>query len=485
MKRSLSKSTQIMFFFDFLTILLITYFCSDIFFQNASLKIRLLAVFFEVIIGLFVFNAKEQYKIREFNNTVKNSYLLFEGCLITNIITGILISFFMPATVVFKFILFNSIITFILLKIYRIGFHYFLFNIKKIKRVIIVGANERAKITADVIKNRYALKMEVKGIIKSGDADFKIFEQNSKLPDYGISPEISNEYKKISENENNFVYDDVKIYPDGLNIQNICSETEADICIFTYPTELTALIPSNVIVYYMPDFYEMATGKYYIDETNLSVFALNFLEKRSEFNTCIYNCLKRIFDIVSALIILTLTLPVTLTCAVRVWMTDKESPIYTQDRAGRNGRTFKAYKIRTMYSNNFVPTDSKKVGYVENQNLDDRVIPFCRFIRKARFDEIPQMINIIKGEMSIVGPRAEWTKVAEVYKKEVKGYRMRMLVNTAWTGWAQINQGYCFASENENIKLQYDLYYIKHRNILWDIAILIKAVFLALGGRHA
>ena len=138
-----------------------------------------------------------------------------------------------------------------------------------------------------------------------------------------------------------------------------------------------------------------------------------------------------------------------------------------------------------MYDNDFIPKDNKKVGYVENQDEDDRVIPFCKFVRKARFDEIFQMINILKGEMSIVGPRAEWTKVVEVYQKEVKGYPLRMMVNTAWTGWAQINQGYCFASDNEAIKLQYDLYYIKHRNLLWDISILIKAIFLAVGGRHA
>ena len=94
------------------------------------------------------------------------------------------------------------------------------------------------------------------------------------------------------------------------------------------------------------------------------------------------------------------------------------------------------------------------------------------------------MINILKGEMSIVGPRAEWEDVVRIYEKEVPYHSYRNLVKSGWTGWAQINQGHLFSSDLEAEKLQYDFYYIKHRNILWEIGILIKAVFLALGGRH-
>lgn len=115
---------------------------------------------------------------------------------------------------------------------------------------------------------------------------------------------------------------------------------------------------------------------------------------------------------------------------------------------------------------------------------DDRVIPFCRFVRKARFDEIPQMINILKGEMSIVGPRAEWDNLVNIYSKEIPYYTSRQWVKTGWTGWAQINQGHCVNSDDVMEKLQYDLFYLKNRNVVWEIFILVKAVFLALGGRH-
>ena len=136
-----------------------------------------------------------------------------------------------------------------------------------------------------------------------------------------------------------------------------------------------------------------------------------------------------------------------------------------------------------MYANNYVPT-SNNLELADKQEDDDRVIPWCKFVRKARFDEIPQMINILKGEMSIVGPRAEWEDLVKVYSKEIPVHFCRHWVKTGWTGWAQINQGHCFNDADELLKLEYDLYYIKHRNVLWEISILIKAIFLALGVRH-
>lgn len=86
--------------------------------------------------------------------------------------------------------------------------------------------------------------------------------------------------------------------------------------------------------------------------------------------------------------------------------------------------------------------------------------------------------------MSIVGPRAEWDDVVDIYKKQIPYYSCRTWIRTGWRGWAQINQGHCINIDDVTEKLQYDLYYLKHRNILWEIGILLEAVFLALGGRH-
>ena len=189
--------------------------------------------------------------------------------------------------------------------------------------------------------------------------------------------------------------------------------------------------------------------------------------------------LKRCLDITIALPIILITLPLIAIACLAICAESNGSPIYLQKRIGYKGDEFVVYKLRTMYTNSSEGNlSAPKAG-------DSRVTKVGSFLRKTSIDEIPQFMNVLKGEMSIVGPRAEWTKVAEIYSKEIPGYTLRMLVDTAWTGWAQINQGYCFASDNEAIKLQYDLYYIKHRNLLWDLSILVKAIFLALGGRHA
>lgn len=475
----LSKSVIFMFLFD------LTIFCLSIIFWcnyfNSTAKFETFAVSIITTVGLTVLYLKGNYEIREFNITLWNMYRLIEGIFLAHIPFFICELFFSNNIFLIKYTILNILTTGIFLYLYRLGFHFYLLNLKKTKKVLIIGANERAKIIADVIHNKKALKMELAGIIKAAEAEKAFIKAVSDAFDlkYGTNEIelLNSEIKK----EEDFKIDNTKIYENNEDIHNIILESKADIVIFTKKSCLITTLPKNIKYYLMPDFYELSTGKYYIDEETLEDFAFNFRDK-SKF---LYEALKRVLDIICSLCILIATLPITGFIAIILRLTDGKSPFYTQDRVGKNGKTFKAYKLRTMYDNDFVPKDNKKVGYVENQSEDDRVIPWCKFVRKARFDEIPQMINILKGDMSIVGPRCEWSEVANIYQKEVKGYSYRMLVNTAWTGWAQINQGYCFASDNEAIKLEYDLYYIKHRNILWDIAILLKAIFLALGGRHA
>ncbi len=382
-------------------------------------------------LGLFNIYIKFNYiKFKEYNITFNDALRLFEGVIFTSTALFILAFFEADKINALKFIALYILILFALLFTSRICFHFYLFNLKPFKQVLIVGGGKRAEDIINVIKNKRALKMNIIGV-----AD----DTTSK------------------------------------NIQ------KADVVVLTRKSAVKGLIPKDKTVYLMSELYEVITEKFYTDKESLEDFPYIIREK---YNNSLYEILKRRFDIIAAIIILTVTFPVVLIIALGVKLTDGKNPFYTQDRLGKGGKIFKAYKIRTMYENNFKVSDNKKVGYVENQDEDDRVIPFCKLVRKARLDEILQMINVLKGEMSVVGPRAEWTQVGEVYKKEVEGYELRMLVDTAWTGWAQINQGSCFALDNEKVKLQYDLYYIKHRNLFFDIAILIKAVFLALGGRH-
>lgn len=454
--RVLSKSVPIMFTFDLIILGLSTVFWYGFFQLPQNLKLVTLLV--TVIAGLFSLFLKANYKIREFNNTKKNAYLLFEGVIFSQIPALILFLIFFKHLVVIKFLFANLVTIFLGLKIYRAVFHYYLFNFKRVKNILIIGTNKNAKLIADEILAKKALRMNVVGFVKDTNDD-----------------EVC-------------VSDSTQIYSmqDGLN--TIIAENSVDIVIVaihrrmeeSFLTEMVNAIPRRVKLYTMPEFYEMVTGKCFIDKMSINGLFFNFMKNRS----IAYDVCKRIYDIIAATIILTVTFPILLYVGIRVKMTDGGNAVYTQNRVGKGGKVFKCYKLRTMYANDYVPKDVTNGGYAENQEQDDRVIPWCKFVRKARFDEIPQMINILKGDMSIVGPRAEWDDLVTLYSKDIKGYAARMWTRTGWTGWAQINQGHCVNNDDVAEKLAYDLYYLKHRNVLWEIGILVKAVFLALGGRH-
>lgn len=449
MFKTLSRSVLYMFLFDLLILAV-----STILWANKFLYSIKAIIFLSVLVvggGLIILFLKGNYKIREFNITGKNTYLLFEGVVMMHIIPALYLFIFASSAIkTIEFLLVNIFTIFIALRLYRALFHYYLFKIKRTKNILILGTDERARIIADEIQGKYALKMRVAGFVQG---------ENS-----------SEEF--ISDN-NSPVYKDIK------DLKSIIEEKDIDIVVIAQPTELIVTIPKGVDIYKMPDFYEMVTGKYYIDEKTITELYYQFAQKRS----IIYDFCKRTYDIIAALIILVVTLPITGFTVLRIWLTDHENPIYTQIRVGINGKEFKCYKLRTMWANNYVPKAGKIDASTAEIN-DDRVIPFCRFVRKARFDEIPQMINILKGDMSIVGPRAEWDNLVNIYSKEIPYYTSRQWVKTGWTGWAQINQGHCVNSDDVMEKLQYDLFYLKNRNVLWEIFILVKAVFLALGGRH-
>ncbi|HSA07526.1 MAG TPA: sugar transferase [Candidatus Gastranaerophilales bacterium] len=226
----------------------------------------------------------------------------------------------------------------------------------------------------------------------------------------------------------------------------------------------------------MPDIYEKITQKVPVEHITEDWFEENF---NTKIKKPFYGFLKRIFDIGAALVILAVTFPIMTIIALSIKLADRGNIFYYQDRVGLNGKVFKMIKLRTMRQN------AEKAGMVDKGNLeDDRIIPFCKWVRKARFDEIPQMINILKGDMSIVGPRAEFADFVKVYEKEILFYQRRHWITPGWTGWAQINLGHCVKIEDIKEKLKYDFYYIKHRNIFGDFNILLKAVFMALSGRH-
>jgi lipopolysaccharide/colanic/teichoic acid biosynthesis glycosyltransferase len=144
---------------------------------------------------------------------------------------------------------------------------------------------------------------------------------------------------------------------------------------------------------------------------------------------------------------------------------------YSQLRLGRGGTTFRIYKFRSMH--NKTDEDTGMRATMEN---DPRVTRVGNFLRKSRLDELPQFWNVLRGDMSLVGPRAEIPDLVAEYQKQIPFYRARLLVKPGLTGWAQINYGYVASVTETGVKLEYDLYYIKHRTISMDIQIILRTI---------
>ncbi|MGG3478582.1 exopolysaccharide biosynthesis polyprenyl glycosylphosphotransferase [Peribacillus frigoritolerans] len=200
---------------------------------------------------------------------------------------------------------------------------------------------------------------------------------------------------------------------------------------------------------------------------------------RSDFSSSkhrIYFTLKKISDFVLALIGLLITLPILLLFCLAIKIESKGAAFYLQERVGLNGELFYIIKLRSMHIN------AEKNGAQWALKNDPRVTRVGSFIRKTRIDEIPQLINVLKGEMSLIGPRPERPMFNEQFNREISGFNHRLIVKPGITGWAQVNGGYDISPEE---KLRFDIYYIRNLSIVTDIKIILKTVKVVITGDGA
>ncbi len=184
--------------------------------------------------------------------------------------------------------------------------------------------------------------------------------------------------------------------------------------------------------------------------------------------------LKRALDVLISLVVLVPAAPVMLLTAIAIRLESPGPVIYKQDRVGLFEKEFTVYKFRSMR------TDAEKNGAVWARAHDDRITRVGRFIRKVRIDELPQIWNILKGDMSFIGPRPERMTFVKELKKQIPYYSLRHTVKPGLTGWAQVSYPYGASVEDSFRKLEYDLYYIKNISILLDITIILKTVGVVL-----
>jgi exopolysaccharide biosynthesis polyprenyl glycosylphosphotransferase len=191
-----------------------------------------------------------------------------------------------------------------------------------------------------------------------------------------------------------------------------------------------------------------------------------------------YHYLKRLFDVIASGVLLVISSPLMVMSWALIRLTSAGPAIFGQLRVGREGHRFIAYKFRTMRES--AEADSDDIYTREN---DPRVTRAGKWLRKLRLDELPQLWNVLKGDMSLIGPRAEWEKCVERYEKKIPFYHFRHLVKPGITGWAQVNYPYGESEEDAIKKLQYDLYYIRHYSLKLDAMIVLKTVHTMLFGK--
>jgi exopolysaccharide biosynthesis polyprenyl glycosylphosphotransferase len=219
----------------------------------------------------------------------------------------------------------------------------------------------------------------------------------------------------------------------------------------------------------MPILYEEMTGRVPVHHLESDWIIRSFVDGLHV--SGFYELTKRLLDILGAMVGLLIFIITSPFLSFAVWL-DSGFPIfYSQPRLGKGGLIFRIYKYRTMRQD--AEADGEAKTTLEN---DPRVTRVGRFLRRTRLDELPQFWNVLRGEMSLVGPRAERPELVAEYQKQVPFYRARLLVKPGLTGWAQINYGYVASVTETAVKIEYDLYYIKHRTFAMDFQIILRTI---------
>jgi exopolysaccharide biosynthesis polyprenyl glycosylphosphotransferase len=239
--------------------------------------------------------------------------------------------------------------------------------------------------------------------------------------------------------------------------------------------QLIHLLENGVIIKEYTQLYETITQRIPVQYVSRDFYRY-FPFSRNNQNQ-LYLLVSRLIDVLFSLIGLSFGLLFLPFIFIGNMMGNKGKLFYTQERVGKNGIPFKILKYRTMVKN------SEENGAVFTSFNDSRITPFGKFLRKTRLDEFPQFVNILKGDMSIIGPRPERPVFVNEIAEVMPFYETRHIIKPGLTGWAQVNYSYGDSIADSLVKLQYDLYYIKHRSIFLDINIFVKTFSTVLSYR--
>jgi lipopolysaccharide/colanic/teichoic acid biosynthesis glycosyltransferase len=186
---------------------------------------------------------------------------------------------------------------------------------------------------------------------------------------------------------------------------------------------------------------------------------------------------QRATDVALGVLLSVLTLPLVAVLALLVRLETRGAPLFTQERIGQGGRPFRIWKLRSMVQ------DAEADGAAMTEAGDERITRVGRLLRRWRLDELPQLWNVVRGEMSLVGPRPERAEFLEPFEAEIPLLRERLRVPPGVTGWAQVRHGYAATAEETREKLGYDLYYLRNRSLALDLEVALRTAWVLLSGR--
>ncbi len=316
------------------------------------------------------------------------------------------------------------------------------------KRVIILGASKDAMALKDEAESTPDAALKIIDVIalpdgEGNDADASVLDDMNQLPAYSAAKGC-----------------DLIVIGDKFENQSL---------------PVQALIACKLAGVQIMDrlaFFEEVRGYVNLESVKADwiVFAEGF--KGGSF---LERALKRIMDLTISSIFLVLTSPILLLCAIAIKLTSKGPVFYQQERVGLNGDTFNVLKLRSMR------VDAEKYGKPQfAEENDPRITAVGNFLRRTRMDEIPQVINVLKGDMSFVGPRPERPYFVDQLAGQVPFYRERHCLKPGITGWAQIRYPYGASFEDSRRKLEYDLYYVKNYSLFLDLLIVLQTIRVVL-----
>lgn len=322
--------------------------------------------------------------------------------------------------------------------------------------------------------NRFVKKVVFVG--NSKKIESYVEELTKVNPHYHVVGFVSTDDKIIETKLKCLNIDELEtiFYEDYISEIVVANEKNKEISVDLY-SELLKLLEKGIVIRQYSEVYEYSTNRLPIHFNDKELYKF-FPFSRSNQNT-FYISYNRFFDIllsVTGLICLAGIIPILLLFNL-FW--NKGPLLYKQERVGKNGIPFQIVKLRTMI------IDAEKEGAVFAILNDARITPFGKFLRRIRLDEVPQFINVLKGEMAIIGPRPERPIFVNEIAKNIPLYQTRHVIKPGLTGWAQVNYPYGANLEDSLMKLRYDLYYIKHRSLFLDINIVMKTLSTILFAR--